>query len=107
MLTLVVGDDFRFSYILTDENGSPLDLSAYTIRCALADESKSVYLEGTVTPIGGGAVTVFFPAVLTAQLQPHKRYYMDFGLVHNATGEKRHLPVPPLVVWALPATTRI
>lgn len=80
MENLIIGDTWEMEYLITDRNGSNMDLSVYSIRAAIKDGRGIIIKIANKYVTGGsdlqiigdtsGKANLIFPAVKTSLLNP-------------------------------------
>lgn len=102
-LTVDQGSDFATSFVVSDDNGNPLDLSTYT----LASQMRKTYTSAssysfTVTANSSGIVVITLGAN-TSKSIPAGRYVYDVDLTSSSNAVSRAVEG---FVTITPAVTR-
>ena len=96
---LVQGDDEEITVTIADADGSPIDLSGYTVAAQLRDTSGNLLCTPAVTTAdaAAGQISIRFSSADTAALAAGVAR-LDIKLV-DAAGQVHHVPHPPDQPW--------
>lgn len=102
-LTIDQGSDFATSFVVSDDNGNPLDLSTYTLASQMRKTyTSSTYYSLTTTANSSGIVIIRLDAN-TSKTIPAGRYVYDVDLTSSANAVSRAVEG---IVTITPAVTR-
>jgi hypothetical protein len=102
-LTIDQGSDFATSFVVSDDNGNPLDLSTYTLASQIRKTyTSSTYYSINATANSSGIVVMRLNAN-TSNLIPAGRYVYDVELTSSSNAVSRAVEG---IVTITPSVTR-